>query len=337
MELCLSGTDPELLGRNALIRPWHRCSRRDQWRGFLAGSSPAIDTVDGEITFTVADDDHGSFTLPITVTDDYNTGGTGDDLSTLVNVVVTVTEVNDDPSFSLTNQTIDEDPAGPEQTVAEAAWLASEDDGDPTAAAEDDQSLSYTVGAPDNGALFAVAPALTDVAGEWVLTYTPALNANGSADVEITGTDDGTTDGVAAPITLPSQTLTITVNAVDDPEVAIDDEYILDVDTKLGRARRQLDRFVLARRSVGNDQAADVDGDTLTVFSNEVPDSRRGSHPCRWHLHLRRDPDFIGDAPFTYHVTDGVPTSRPRHRHRCPEGQRPARADGWRCARVHHR
>ncbi len=72
------------------------------------------------------------------------------------------------------------------------------------------QALSFTV-TNDNNGLFAVQPSI-DSTGQ--LIFTPAANANGTAVLTVTLTDDATAGGAA--ITTSAQTLTISVTAVND-------------------------------------------------------------------------------------------------------------------------
>src|SRR5207244_3543886 len=76
------------------------------------------------------------------------------------------------------------------------------------------QAVNFIV-SNTNNALFSVQPAVSPTG---TLTYTSALNANGSATVTVQIHDDGgTSNGVDT--SLP-QTFTITVTAVNDAPVA---------------------------------------------------------------------------------------------------------------------
>jgi hypothetical protein len=112
---------------------------------------------------------------------------------------------NQGPSFVKGADQMVAENTGP-QTVA--GWATAIDDGD----AEVAQELSFTV-TTDGAALFAVLPALNAATGD--LTYTPALDANGSATVTVTLTDDGTAGGPA--LTSAPQVFAIEVTPVNDP------------------------------------------------------------------------------------------------------------------------
>ena len=127
-----------------------------------------------------------------------------------VNMTVTV---NNAPSFTKgADQTVNED-AGAQSVTG---WATAISDGD-----GDTQNLTFNVTGNTNAALFAAGPT---IAANGDLSYTPAANANGSADITITLSDDGGTANGGVD-TSASQVFTITVNAVNDLPVANDDAY----------------------------------------------------------------------------------------------------------------
>ena len=138
--------------------------------------------------------------MSVKLTDDATAGGAA--ITTAAQSFrITVNPVDDMPSFTKgADQTVPEDAGA--QTVAN--WATAIDDGDPEVV----QALSFTV-TNDNNALFAAQPSL---ASNGTLSYTPAANANGSATVTVTLTDDATAGGAA--ITTAAQTFRITVNPV---------------------------------------------------------------------------------------------------------------------------
>src|SRR4029078_5088329 len=130
-------------------------------------------------------------------------GNGGQDTAT---VTVTVTPVNDAPSFT----------KGPDQTVLEDAgaetingW-ATRILGAP--ADESGQTLTFNITGNSNPGLFSAAPAISS-AGE--LTYTPAANLNGTATITITLHDNGGTANGGVDTSAP-QSFTITVASVND-------------------------------------------------------------------------------------------------------------------------
>jgi VCBS repeat-containing protein len=170
----------------------------------LFAIAPAI-APDGTLTYTPAHDASGSAIVKIKLHDDGGTGGGGSDTSAEQTFTITVTTVNDAPSFAAgSNQTVNED-AGL-QTVA--AWAGNIV---PGAANEAGQTLDFLV-SNDNPGLFAAASA---IAPDGTLTYTPAHDASGSATVKVKLHDDGGTAGGGSD-TSAEQTFTITVTAVND-------------------------------------------------------------------------------------------------------------------------
>jgi predicted outer membrane repeat protein len=132
--------------------------------------------------------------------------------SAAATVTVTVTAVNDAPSFTKgANQTVAEDASA--QTVT--GWATAISSGPSN---ESTQTVSFTA-TTNNNALFSAQP---QVSSGGTLTYTPAANANGTATVTVTAKDSGGTadGGVDTSVT---QTFTITVTAVDDNPVAGND------------------------------------------------------------------------------------------------------------------
>ncbi len=153
----------------------------------------------GSLSFAPAADGNGAATITVTVDDGMSKSNT-----VVRAFVVTVTAVNDAPSFvGGGDQETDEDAGA--QTVA--GWaVASAGPAD-----ESGQMLSFIV-TNDNNGLFAVQPA---VAADGTLTYTPVPDASGSATVSATLSDDGGTDNGGADTSEP-QAFSITVAVVND-------------------------------------------------------------------------------------------------------------------------
>ncbi|MFZ1621920.1 tandem-95 repeat protein [Dokdonella sp.] len=170
----------------------------------LFSVQPAV-SPSGALTYTVAAGANGSALVTLSLGDDGGTANGGIDTSVAQTFTITVTGINDAPSFS----------AGPNQIVLEDAgaqtinpWATAISAGPPN---ESGQLLDFIV-SNDNNALFSAQPA---VSPSGALTYTPAANANGSATVTLSLHDDGGTANGGVD-TSPSQTFTITVTAVND-------------------------------------------------------------------------------------------------------------------------
>ena len=160
---------------------------------------------DGNITFTPATDFHGQATFKYTVCDNGSPSKCSEMIAT---VNVTVSAVNDAPSFTKgANETVAED-SGP-QTVP--GWASGISAGP---ADESGQAVDFLV-STNNDPLFSVAPG---VSPNGALTYKPAANASGTATVTVRAHDNGGTANSGVN-TSAEQTFTITVNAVNDSPV----------------------------------------------------------------------------------------------------------------------
>ena len=120
---------------------------------------------------------------------------------------LTVTAVNDEPSFTKgANQSVLED-SGLHSVTTWATNLSPGGGAD-----EAGQTFTFNV-SNNNNALFSAQPA---VSPSGTLTFTPAANANGGATVTISVTDSGGTANGGVDTSTPAQTFTVTVTAVND-------------------------------------------------------------------------------------------------------------------------
>jgi HD domain len=165
---------------------------------------PAI-AANGKLTFTPAANAGGVATITVIAVDDGGTANGGNDTSAAHTFTITITAVNDAPSFSAgANQTVLEDTGA--QSIP--AWATGMSAGPPNEAS---QNVTFAVAA-DIPALFAVQPA---IAPNGELTYTPAVDASGLATITVTAMDNGgaANGGVDASA---ASTFTITLTAVND-------------------------------------------------------------------------------------------------------------------------
>ena len=169
---------------------------------FSAG--PAIGST-GTLTYTPAPNANGTATVTIVLKDSGGTANAGVDTSVAQTFVITVTPVNDVPTFT----------KGPDQTVNEdsGAHFLSWATNVSTGAANESQGLTFEVTNNTNPALFSIQPGVNFI-GQ--LSYQPAANANGSAEITIRLKDNGGTANGGVDTTA-TQTFTITVLAVNDP------------------------------------------------------------------------------------------------------------------------
>ena len=221
--------------------------------GSVSGTAP-------NVTYTPAEDFNGSDTFTYKAND-----GTAD--SGLATVSITVTPVNDPPVADAQSVTTAED------TAVAITLTGSDVDGD---------SLTYSlVTLPANGVLSGTAPNLT---------YTPALNFNGS-DSFTFKVKDGTVDSVPA-------TVSITVTAVNDPPVAGDDSYAVDEDATLSAGIPGV---------LGND--TDVEGDALTALLVAGPSSGMLTLNSDGSFSYTPALNYNGPDSFTYKANDGTADS----------------------------
>jgi VCBS repeat-containing protein len=245
----------------------------------LFSAQPAVAS-NGTLSYTPAADANGSATVSVTLSDDGGTGNGGADTSNTSQFTITVTPVNDAPSFTKgTDQTVDEDAGA--QTVA--GWATGISAGP---ADESGQTVTFNV-SNSNNALFAAQPSI-DSAGS--LTYTTALDKNGSATVTVSASDNGGTDN-GGDDTSASQTFVITVNGVNDAPVVEPVELTINEDGS----------------ATGTLNVTDADGDTSFTYSVSSPpsDGTAGfSSPTSGFFTYTPNDDFNGADQFTVTVTD---------------------------------
>ena len=170
----------------------------------LFAVAPAV-TPGGTLTFTPAPNASGTATITLTLHDDGGTANGGIDTSAPQTFVVTVTDVNDPPSFTKgADVTVNEDSG-----AYSAAWATAIS---PGPAPESGQTVAFTVTGNTNAALFAAAPAVSPAG---VLTFTPAANANGTATITLSLHDSGGTANGGVDTSAP-QTFVVTVTPVND-------------------------------------------------------------------------------------------------------------------------
>ena len=146
----------------------------------------------------------------------------------------------------------------------------------------DGDTLSVTaVTTPSNGTTAIVSGSATTV------TYTPNANYNGTDSFTYTVSDGNDTD---------TGTVNLTVTAVNDPPVAVNDSASTDEDTAVDI------------NVVSND--TDVEGDTLSVTQVTTPSNGAAAITPGGTTTVTYTPDtgFIGTDSFTYTVSDGTDT-----------------------------
>jgi hypothetical protein len=168
----------------------------------LFSVQPAVAS-DGTLSYTPAANAFGSTTVTVTAHDNGGTANGGNDTSAPQTFTITITAVNDAPSFTGGgNVTVNEDSG-----AYSAAWAT----GISAGPNEGSQTVTFSVTTSDPS-LFSVQPAVSSTG---VLSFTTALNANGSATITVTAHDDGGTANGGVDSSAP-QSATITITAVND-------------------------------------------------------------------------------------------------------------------------
>jgi len=164
----------------------------------LFSVQPAISS-SGTLTYTPAPFAYGSATVTVYLTDNGGTANSGKDTSATNTFTIAVNWVNQPPYFtSGVNQTNNENSGA--QTVNNWATGISQGTNDPV------QTLTFHV-SNDNNSLFSVQPSISS---SGTLTYTPATNVFGTANVSVYLTDN-------AGGTSSTQTFAIVINFVNQP------------------------------------------------------------------------------------------------------------------------
>lgn len=171
----------------------------------LFSEQPQVEPFTGTLTYTPAQNASGATRVVIRLTDSGGTDNGGINQSE-TSFNITLTPVNDRPSLQKgSSPTVLEDPG----TVRLANW-ATQINAGPTDEQGQTLQAAFTI---DKPALFGVQPSLNLTTGE--LSFTPALNAVGSAQVTLTLSDNG---GTANGGQNQFQTnFTITIQPVNDP------------------------------------------------------------------------------------------------------------------------
>ncbi len=169
----------------------------------LFSAGPAISPT-GTLTFTPAPNANGATTVTVQLQDNGGTANGGVNLSAQT-FVITVTAVNDQPTFTAANPPSVDQGAGPQSIPG---WVTSVTFGPANEASQ--AVLGYVVSAVSNPALFAAGPT---VAANGTLSYAPAPGARGTATFAVAVRDNGGTANGGVDTSV-AQTFTILVNPV---------------------------------------------------------------------------------------------------------------------------
>jgi hypothetical protein len=243
-------------------------------------SGPLGDKTDDRLQFTPAADFFGSTSFTYTIND---TSRLGADNTATVNV--TVTEKNDPPVANADTASTNEDTA---LNITASTLLANDTKG-PN---ENAQTLTVI------GVSSASTQGGTVSLSGTTITYTPALDFNGTDTFTYTIRDNGTTNGVADPLT-NTGTVTVTVKSVNDAPVAGANTATTAEDTLLSIPFATL----LANDNPGG--GADEAGQTLNVTAVNAVSAQGGSVAINGSNVIYTPAlDFNGTFVFTYDATD---------------------------------
>ena len=246
----------------------------------LFSSGPAV-SPSGTLTFTPALNANGTSTVTVHAVDNGGTANGGDDTSLPQTFTITLTPVNDPPSFT----------KGPNQTAVEdsglhtvTVWASNILEGPPD---ESTQVVDFVVDSNTNPALFSVAPA---VSATGALTYTLAPDANGVATIGLHAHDNG---GIlnSGDDTSAVQTFTITITGTNDAPTCVTDNSAT---------------FVNASLNAAIDSCADIDADSLNYAL--VTQSTHGTTAVSANGTYAYTPNanFLGNDSFTFKANDGA-------------------------------
>jgi hypothetical protein len=168
---------------------------------FAPGGQPFIAS-DGTLSFTPGVAASGTANVTVSAHDDGGTANGGVDSSVPVTFTITVTAVNQPPSFTSGGDVTSLEDAGPQSLQ----WATSISPG-PN---ESSQTVTFAT-STTNAGLFTAAPAISPAG---VLTYTAAPDANGTATVTVTAQDDGGTANGG--VDTATTTFQLTVTSVND-------------------------------------------------------------------------------------------------------------------------
>jgi hypothetical protein len=214
----------------------------------LFASAPSI-APDGTLSFTPAANAFGSASITVILQDNGGTASGGADTSSSVTFNINVSSVNDPPSFTAGgNVTVNEDSGS-----YLASWATSI-----SAGPGESQTLTFTV-TNDNNALFSAQPSLSPAG---ILSFTPAPNAYGTANVTVT-----LSDGIdsTSPVSF-----VITVNGINDPPSAANDAWESEGNTELrvdlgAGLTPNVSDTTPSGKGVADNDADTVEGDPFTV------------------------------------------------------------------------
>ena len=244
----------------------------------LFSAGPAVSPT-GTLSYTLAADANGIANITLVLMDDGGIANGGDPDSDAQFFSISVTSVNDRPSFTAgSSPVVDED----ETSTTVSGWATNIS---PGPSDESAQNVSFSFTSNSNPSMFSSGPSLSSTGS---LTYSLVANANGVASLQVKATDNGGTDdgGNNSSANAP---FSITVNAVNDPPVA--SNRFVDVDEDVPKA------ITLTASDPENDSL------TYTIVAQPIHGTLTGTAP---NLTYTPDLNYVGvDDSFSFKANDG--------------------------------
>lgn len=260
----------------------------------LFTAPPAV-APDGTLTYTLAPDANGTSAFVVTVTDSGGTDLGGVDTSEPQTFTITVTPVNDAPSFTASNVTVNED-AG---AVTLPNWSLFNPGG---GSDESTQTASYVTSDISNVDLFSSMPSLSP---DGTLTFTTAPNAHGVSTFTAFVADLGSVES-GGPQVSSVQTFTITIQSVNDqPTFFAADPPAIDEDA----AAVVIPNWAIFDPSGGADEFGQTPTYQTSAPSNPALFSSAPSVSASGTLTYTAAPNANGIATFTVLVVDSGGTA----------------------------
>jgi hypothetical protein len=241
----------------------------------LFAVAPAI-AANGTLTFTPLGNSHGTANVTISLIDTGGLDHGGQNSSPPQTFQIVLQSLNDAPSFN----------KGPDLVVLEDApaqvrpgWATGIRPGPDN---ESSQTVQFIL-ANSNPALFEAPPA---IASDGTLTYKPAANAHGVAQLSVVLRDNGGSESGGRNDSVP-QALVITVLSVNDVPVANSQSATVDEDQSVAI-------------TLG---ASDIEGDSLTyTLGSPAHGVLSGTPPA---MTYTPHSNYFGADSFTFSVNDG--------------------------------
>ncbi len=269
---------------------------------FAVGGAPFIDPDSGDLIYTPADDAFGSAVIKVVLMDDDGTDDGGFDTSAEETFTINVTAVNDEPSFTDGGSDMVLEDSGERDIL----WATNIFEG---ATNEADQPLEFKVTENTNTLLFAEggAPAIDAETGN--LTYTPADDAFGEADITVELFDNSSTGVQGDDDTSDPVMFTISVTAVNDEPTFTPrgDDTVLEDSPMRTVAAWAADIFAGADNESG--QVLEFNVDVLTNPDLFAGGGDPAIDPTNGNLTYTPAPDAFGDADIRVELMDldGIP------------------------------